>query len=267
MRGRVSVFDARSLRRLSSVAITPAPAAPSAAAISPDGHTIAIGSQAGAVSFVDLATGDARPGIGPNTGTVASLAYSPDGRAVASTANNTAVIWNPRSATPREVLTAPGGQVQGVAFSAGGQTLYTSSVGGLVLAWDLTGERSFGRRFALGARSPCCGPVAPLAPPLALSPDGTTFATRLGTSTVGLFSAHTLQPRGIVHRQTQGRRHHRAGVVTRRPRARRRRLIRPRPAVAHRRYASACALAERPAAGRSGSPKRSKPSRSPPMVD
>ena len=66
-------------------------------------------------------------------------------------------------------------------------------MGGLVLEWDLTGERSFGRHFALSARSPCCGPVAPLAPPLALSPDGATFAVRLGTSTVGLFSAQTLQ--------------------------------------------------------------------------
>ena len=43
----VSVFDARSLRRLSSVAITPTLAAPSDAAISPDGHTVAIASHDG----------------------------------------------------------------------------------------------------------------------------------------------------------------------------------------------------------------------------
>jgi WD40 repeat protein len=35
----------------------------------------------------------------------------------------------------------------------------------------------------------------PPAPPLAVSPDGSTFAVRLGTSTVGLFSAHTLHQR------------------------------------------------------------------------
>ena len=64
-----------------------------------------------------------------------------------------------------------------------------------MLEWDLTGERGFGRRFALSGPLPCSGPVAPLAPPLALSPDGTTFAIRLGTSTVGLFSAQTLQRR------------------------------------------------------------------------
>jgi DNA-binding SARP family transcriptional activator/WD40 repeat protein len=191
----VSVLDARSLRRLSWAAITPPLAAPSDAAISPDGHTVAIASQMGGVSFIDVASGNARPGIGPNTGSAATLAYSPAGHAVASAANNTVLIWNPRSAMPREVLTVPGEQVQEVAFSREGRTLYTSSVGGVVLEWDLTGERRFGRRFALSGPLPCCDPVAPLAPPLALSPDGTTFAIRLGTSTVGLFSARTLQRR------------------------------------------------------------------------
>ena len=193
---RVSVFDPRSLRRLSSVAITPAPVAPSAAAISPAGQTGAIVSQAGRVSFIDLATGNARPGAGPKSGSVASLAYSPDGRAVAGAANNAVIIWNPRSATPREILPAPGGQVQGVTFSPDGQTLYTSSVGGVGLEWDLSGERRFGERFTLSGPSPLSGPVAPLAPPLALSPDGSTFAIRLSASTVGLFSTRTLQPRG-----------------------------------------------------------------------
>ena len=189
----VKVFDARSFRRLSSAAITPAPDSPRAAAISADGHTIAIASQTGAVSFIDAASGGSRRGIGPNAGPPANLVYSPDAREVASAAGNTVIVWNPGSATPREVLTAPGGQVQGVAFSPDGQTLYTSSVGGLALEWDLTGERGFGRRGALNLPSPCCNPVAPLAPPLALSPDGTTFAVRLGTSTVGLFSAQTLR--------------------------------------------------------------------------
>ena len=191
----VKVFDARSLRRLSSAAITPDSTASASAAISPDGRTIAIASQTGTVSFINVATGNERPGIGPSTGSAPNLAYSPDGRAVASAANSKVIVWNPRSATPREVLTIPGGQAQGVAFSPDGQTLYTSSVGGLVLEWDLTGEGTFGRRVALGGPSPCCNPVAPLAPPLATSPDGTTFAVRLGTSSVGLFSARTLQRR------------------------------------------------------------------------
>ena len=189
----VSTFDASPVRRLSSAAITPAPAAPSAAAISPDGSTIAVGSPTGQVSFVDPSTGHARPGTGAHSSAVTSLTYSPDGRAVASTGtDNKVIIWDPQAARPAQVLTAPAEQVQYVAFSPDGTTLYTSSLGGVLLAWDLTGDRSFGRRFPLGAGSPCCRTVLPPAPPLAVSPDGSTFAVRLGTSTVGLFSAHTL---------------------------------------------------------------------------
>ena len=102
----VSTFDASPVRRLSSAAITPAPAAPSAAAISPDGSTIAVGSQTGQVSFVDPSTGHARPGTGAHGSTVTSLTYSPDGRAVASTGtDNKVIIWDPQTARPAQVLT------------------------------------------------------------------------------------------------------------------------------------------------------------------
>jgi WD40 repeat protein len=192
----VSVFDARSARRLSSAAITPAPTAPSAAAISPDGGAIAIGSQTGQVSFVDPSTGHARLGTGPRSSAVTSLTYSPDGRAVASTGtDNKVIIWDPQTARPTKALTAPAEQVQYVAFGPDRTTLYTSSLGGVLLEWDLAGDRSFGRRSALGMGSPCCRTVLPPAPPLAVSPDGDTFAARLGTSTVGLFSTHTLRQR------------------------------------------------------------------------
>jgi WD40 repeat protein len=189
----VSTFDASSVRRVSSAAITPGPAAPSAAAISPDGGTIVLGSPAGQVWFVDSSTGHARPGTGARSSAVTSLTYSPGGRWVASTATgNTVIVCDPQTARPVRVLTAPAEQVQYVAFSRHGTTLYTSSLGGVLLEWDLTGDGRFGRRFALGAGSPCCRAVLPAAPPLALSPDGRTFAVRLGTTTVGLFSAHTL---------------------------------------------------------------------------
>jgi WD40 repeat protein len=147
---------------------------------------------------VDARTGDARPGIGAHGTAVTTLTYSPDRRAVVSTGDsNEVIVWDPSTATSAEVLTAPAEQVQGIAFSPDGATLYTSSLGGLVLEWDLTGGQSFGRRFTLGMRSPCCGALAPLAPPLALSPDGTRFAVRLGPSTVGLFSTRTMRRQAL----------------------------------------------------------------------
>ena len=190
----VSVLDASSLRHLRSVPIRPALSAPSAAAISPDGRTIAIGSRSGHMSFVKVATGHARAGTGAHGTTVSSVAYAPDGRAVATTGtDNKVIVWSPQTETPAQVLTAPAQQVQAIAFSPDARTLYTSSLGGVLLKWDLAGDLSFGRRFALGARSACCGRASPLAPPLARSPDGTMLAVPLGTSTVGLFSARTLR--------------------------------------------------------------------------
>jgi WD40 repeat protein len=92
-------------------------------------------------------------------------------------------------------LSGPTGQVQSAAASSDGTTLYTSSLNGDVLAWDLTGTRQFGRRAALGPGLGCCTSLAPLVPPLAASPDGAEFAVRLGGSTVGVFSTRTLQRR------------------------------------------------------------------------
>jgi WD40 repeat protein len=189
----ITIWDANSMRRLSRAVITPAPTAPSAAAISPDGHTITIATHTGAVTFVDAATGRASRARGPNTGPVVSLVYSPADQAIASATNNTVIIWNPRSATPAQVIDVPGGLIQQATISRQGDTLYTTTIAGLVLSWDLTGKHSFGRHFVFSAKPPCCQPVAPLAPPLGLSPDGETFAVRLGNATVGLFSTRTLQ--------------------------------------------------------------------------
>jgi WD40 repeat protein/DNA-binding SARP family transcriptional activator len=190
----IGVFDTRSWRRLRSVAIAPTGSAPTAAGISPDGRTVVIGSQAGRVSFIDLSTGRARPGVAGHSALVSNVVYSADGRTVVTTGNDGKVIvWDPKAATPLEVLNGPAAQVRGVALSADGKTLYTSSLDGVLLEWDLGGDRGFGHRFQLGAGLRCCGPISPPAPPLALSPDGSRFAVRLGASTVGLFSARTLQ--------------------------------------------------------------------------
>jgi WD40 repeat protein len=160
------------------------------------GGGVAVGSTTGHVSFVDPATGHARRATSAHGSAVTSLTYSPDGRAVASTGTgNTVIVWDPQVARPAQVLTAPAEQVQYVAFSPHRTTLYTSSLGGVLLSWDLTGHHSFGRRFPLGQGSPGCRTLLPPAPPLAVSPDGSTFAVRLGTSTVGLFSTRTLRQR------------------------------------------------------------------------
>ena len=188
----VQVLDARSLRVLHTVAITPPVVAPVAAAISPNGHVVAIGSQAGSVSFVDASTGIARTGSKAHGDQVASVLYAAAGRSVVTVGNDdTVIVWNPATATPTQVLAGPPGQVAGAAISPDGSTLYTSSLEGVLLEWDLAGGRRFGNSYPTDATPACCDSVSPRTPPFALSPDGSEFAVRGGPSTVRLFSSRT----------------------------------------------------------------------------
>ena len=190
----ISTYDAGTLRRLSSVTIRPVPLLPSAAAISPDGTSIAIGSESGRVSFVDATTGVPRPGAGGHTAAVASAVYAPDGATVTTVGDDgRAIIWDPRSGRELSVLPGPAGHVQDAQVSPDGSTLYTAGTGGVVLAWDLTGRRGFGQSTRISAALPCCDSVSPPAPPLALSPDGTEFAAPTSSSSVAVFSTETLR--------------------------------------------------------------------------
>ena len=189
----VDTYDAQTLQLERSLAIRPAPAPPSAAAISPDGATVAIGSLNGSVSFIDGFTGAARPGLGGHAAAVASAVYAPDGKTVMTAGDDGRVIvWDPATRTESGVLPGPPGHVEDAKVSPDGSTLYTSAVGGVVLAWDLTGRRGFGHSARLERTLPCCDRVSPPEPALALSPDGSRFAVPIGASTVGLFSTRTL---------------------------------------------------------------------------
>jgi DNA-binding SARP family transcriptional activator/WD40 repeat protein len=191
----VKTFEAGSLRLLRTATFAPAPAAPTAGAISPDGRTVAIGYRDGAVSFVNTATGATRTTTAGHEAPVARVLYAADGDTAVSVGNDdTVIVWNPQTARPDEVVAGPPGQVAGAAISPDGRTLYTSSQNGLLLEWDLAGARSFGDRAGLGsATARCCGVLAPPAPPLAFAPNGSRFAVRLGPATVGLFSTSTLR--------------------------------------------------------------------------
>jgi WD40 repeat protein/DNA-binding SARP family transcriptional activator len=189
----VRTYDARTLRLLASVAIRPAPVLPSAAAVSPDGATIAIGTDTGSVWFVAASTGTARRGQGGHAARVASAVFSADGTTAITAGNDGKVIeWDPAGGEETAVLPGSPERVQDAQVSPDGSTLYTSAVGGVLLAWDLTGQRGFGRSAQLSSALPCCDPVSPPQPALAVSPDGSQFAMPTGPSTVGVFWTETL---------------------------------------------------------------------------
>ena len=195
----VSTFDANTLQPLGTVPLPAAAVGPAAAAVSPDGGQVVLGERSGAVWFLNTATGIARAGRGAHRAAVAAAFFAASGETATTVGSeNTVIVWNPRTGAPRQELSGPTGQVQSAAVAPDDTTLYTSSLDGDVLSWDLTGARQFGRRAALGASSRCCAGLTPDVPPVATSPDGSLFAMRTGASTVGVFSTRTLQRRAII---------------------------------------------------------------------
>jgi WD40 repeat protein/DNA-binding SARP family transcriptional activator len=190
----IKTYDPHGLSPIGTVRVRPAPVLPSSAAISPDGATVTIGSQSGSVWFADATSGAARRAGSGHAAAVASVVYAPDGgRAMTVGDDGRLIVWNPARATETAVLPSPPGRIQDARVSPNGWTLYTAAVGGVLLAWDLTGERGFGHSARLSSVLPCCDPVSPLEPALALSPDGSRFAVPTGASTVGLFATDTLR--------------------------------------------------------------------------
>ncbi|MBV9417337.1 MAG: winged helix-turn-helix domain-containing protein [Solirubrobacterales bacterium] len=191
----VTVFEAHSMRRMRSIALGPAQASPSAAAISPDGRTVAIGSVTGSVYFLNLSNARARPASTGHAGAVSQVLYSEDGRSVVTVGqDNQVIVWDPNTATPVQALAVRSGQVESAALSRDMKTLYTSSRDTGLLEWDLGGAAGFRHHAHISAPATgCCDVVSPPTPPMAVSGDGLRIAAVLSPATVGIFTSRTFQ--------------------------------------------------------------------------
>jgi WD40 repeat protein/class 3 adenylate cyclase len=191
--GAISTWNAATMRRISSV---PGPRLKpefASGAISPDGRTLAYGLPDGTVHFFDVATGKAIAGTGAHSAGVTRMAFSPDSRTVVSTGDDAlAILWNPATGVPLERLTGHAGRILWPDFSADGQTLYTPSLDGTILEYDLGGGRRFGSPFNLGVAG-LRAQTLDAAPLLAVSPDGLSFAATVEQSKVNLLSTSTLR--------------------------------------------------------------------------
>jgi WD40 repeat protein len=128
--------------------------------------------------------------LGPHTGSVTSVAFSSDGKILATGIDRTAQLWDVATRRPigYPLMTQTGG-VNAVAFSPDGKTLATGSDDGMLRLWDV----------ATATPQMIAGPIlrdiAPMTS-VAFSPDGTTLATGSDADTVRLWNVATLRQHG-----------------------------------------------------------------------
>ncbi|MFD0209925.1 PQQ-binding-like beta-propeller repeat protein [Streptomyces hirsutus] len=142
-------------------------------AFTPDGRTLAvvtIEADDERVTLLDAATGRTQRTIEPSARSPLSLAFSPDGHALAtaSSGNRLVKTWDARTGQLRDSFRV-NGEVESLAFSSDGRTLAVSSARGVQL-WDLATSQP---RITLPTRSRAAA---------AFSPDGRTLAIGTGSS-------------------------------------------------------------------------------------
>ena len=165
------------------------------------GHIIeASGATPGHVKLWDAKTGELKRDLGEHFGGVRSVAFSPDGKIMASAGTHTprftssVRFWDPQTGTVKRVLSISRGDPWSVAFSPDGRLVACGGIvsepyafPGMLSVWNaLTGTLL---RHRILPR-----PVASLA----FSPDGRTLATGEDRRGVTLWDPETLEPKSEI---------------------------------------------------------------------
>jgi RNA polymerase sigma factor (sigma-70 family) len=117
------------------------------AAFSPGGKSLATGTGDGVLKLWDLTTGNEQKSVEAHDGPVTFLAFSPDGKTLAtvSNADDTVRLWDVATAKQRASLRQATFTVQSLAFTPDGKGLAVGShlkvgakVSGAVIIWDTT---------------------------------------------------------------------------------------------------------------------------------
>ena len=151
-------------------------------AFSPDGSTLASGSEDRTIKLWDAQTGALKRTLTGHTSFVYSVAFSPDGKTLASGSDDKTIkLWDAQTGALKRTLTGHGVDVNAVAFSPDGKTLASGSDDYTIKLWDAqTGAL---KRTLTGHTNPVMS--------VAFSPDGSTLASASYDKTVKLWDVQT----------------------------------------------------------------------------
>jgi WD40 repeat protein/DNA-binding SARP family transcriptional activator len=188
-----TVRDTRTLRVLDSFPV----GGLNGHALSSDDRTVAIARDA-SVRLLDLRTGAVRTAEGRHGATITQIRFTPDGRTLVTTGDDGKIaLWDvENAATSGETLSGHAGPINSAQITRDG-AIYTSSVDGTVLIWDLAGSRRLGRPFETGTGNPG-------RPHLALSSDGRLVAAGQEDGAISVVDARTLERRNSFPVVTTG---------------------------------------------------------------
>jgi WD40 repeat protein/class 3 adenylate cyclase len=148
--------------------------------ISPDGTTIAVGEvqegirSSARIFLVDLRTGRSSLLQSGHLGTAGGLVFTPDGRTLLSSDSDQMLVWNLATRSVQETFSGHTGPIASIALDPTGSTAYTVGGDGVVLVWDLTGDRRIIATPFRFAQSPFSKDGYP---GVAVNPTGTLLAT------------------------------------------------------------------------------------------
>jgi dipeptidyl aminopeptidase/acylaminoacyl peptidase len=109
----------------------------SSIAFSPDGKTLATGSQDNTARLWNTQTAKPHNTLKGHTAPITSIAFSPDGKTLATgSQDNTARLWNTQTAKPHNTLKGHTAPITSIAFSPDGKTLATGSQDNTARFWD-----------------------------------------------------------------------------------------------------------------------------------
>jgi WD40 repeat protein len=153
-----------------------------AVAFSPDGRTLATGSDDGAVQLWEVETGRKIRALRGHSNWVSSVAFSPDGHTLATgSADRSVRLWEAATGHEIAVLRGHTDRVLSAAFSPDGRTLATGSEDQTARLWEVATGREI---RALRGHESWVSSVA-------FSPDGHSLATGSADKSVRLWAAAT----------------------------------------------------------------------------